>query len=173
MSTLIIGLILYFLIIIVFSLIKSPKIESPTLNLFKSMFPSWKFFDESVDTPVLLYRLKKGEHFGEWTICFPHPPKKWFHLFVNPKGNFYLAYHSHIQQLLGELDSCLDKDISTFHQQVSYKMTENFVRYELQTNAGVPSGSPFEFKISSILLMNDNHFEVKEDILLSPTLELS
>lgn len=151
---------IYFLIIILLSLFKSPKIESPLLNLFKPLFPSWKFFDESVDTPLLYYRTIIGTEDSEWIICVPHAPKKWFHLFINPSGNFYLAYHSHIQQLLGELDACTDEQISTFHKSVSYQMTENFVRYELQRLKFVGN---FQFKISA----HD------EDILLSPKLTIT
>lgn len=150
---------IYFITIILLSVLKSPKIESPYLNLFKPLFPSWKFFDESVDTPRLFYRTLDGVLDSPWTICVPHAPKKWFHLFINHEGNFYLAYHSHIQQLLGELDACDDDQVKTFHTSVSYLMTENFVRHELYR---LKFAGDFQFKIS------DQH----EDILLSPKLNI-
>jgi len=61
----------YFALILAFSFFNAKKIENKNLNLFKFMFPAWKFFDESVDTPVLLYRLADQE---KWKICCP-PPK--------------------------------------------------------------------------------------------------
>lgn len=153
-------IIAYFLLIIFFSLIKSKKIENPTFNLFKSMFPSWKFFDESVDTPVLLYRLKDEE---KWKVCVPHPKRRWFNLFYNPEGNFYLAYHSHIQQLLGDLTYFDESKLDQFHEHISYKITENFVR-------ALDLKSDFQFKISSIKLTGPSDFEILEDILISPIL---
>lgn len=161
------ALTLYFLLIIIFALVKTPQIESPTLNLFKSMFPSWKFFDESINTPVLLYRLKNKDQFANWVICIPPPKNKWTHLFYNPHGNYYLAYHSHIQQALEDLANLDDDQLERFHHHVSYKTTENFVRYELLKKQ---LSSEFQFKISNIKRTNGTDFEVMEDILLSPTL---
>ena len=166
---LIVVLALYFVIIILFTLIKSPKIESRTLNLFKSMFPSWKFFDESLDTPVLLYRTKKSDLFGPWQILLPPPNFQWFNVFFNPKGNFYLACHSHIQQLLGDLTNTDETQIPLFHHQISYKITENLVRFELQKQN---IESEFQFKLSAIKLNKNAPFEVIEDILISPVLQL-
>ena len=157
----------YFLIILLFSMAKSPKIENTTFNLFKSMFPSWKFFDESVDTPVLLYRTKLATVFSQWEICVPHPEKKWFHLLYNPHGNFYLAYHSHIQQLLGDLTTFEDSKLESFHQHVSYKTTENFVRYTLMKKKCI---SLFQFKISSVKINDDGTLNIIEDVLISPEL---
>lgn len=154
-------ILIYFFLIIAFSLIKNKPIESPTLNLFKFMFPSWKFFDESVDTPVLLYKLVNQE---KWKICFPYPKRKWFHFLYNPEVNFYLAYHSHIQQLLGELNNFDDLKLDEFHKTTSYKITENFVRFLKPT-------SEFQFKISSIKKFDNDQFEILEDILISPLLQ--
>lgn len=150
----------YFLIIIFFSLIKTKTIENSTLNLFKFMFPSWKFFDESIDTPVLLYRLIDQ---AEWKICVPLPKRRWFHFLYNPEGNFYLAYHSHIQQLLGELNSFDDLLLKQFSETVSYKITENFVRFQNPKE-------DFQFKISAIKFNDNGQFEILEDILISPIL---
>ena len=87
----------------------------------------------------------------------------------NPEGNFYLAYHSHIQQLLGDLTSATDQQITNFSENVSYKITENFVRNVLSRKNYQGS---FEFKISSIKHTDENNFQVLEDILLSPQLEI-
>lgn len=151
---------LYFILIIFFSFFKTPKIENAIVNLFKALCPSWKFFDESIDTPVLLFRLINE---NEWKICINHPRKRWFHILYNPQGNFYLAYHSHIQQLLGDLDQADDLTAQQFHQHVSYKICENFVR-------SMKPSSDFQFKISSIEL-NEQGLHILDDILISPVLK--
>jgi hypothetical protein len=150
----------YFFFILFFSLIKTPKIENSTVNLFKALFPSWKFFDESADTPVLLFRLVNEE---EWRICVPHPQKHWYHLFYNPEGNLYLAYHSHIQQLLGELTNASELESQRFHEHISYNICEHFVRSRSLS-------SDFQFKISNIQIEKKG-FIVLDDILISPVLK--
>ena len=133
------------------------------------MFPSWKFFDESNDTPVLLYSLIELEKPNEWKICIPPPEKKWFHFLLNPKGNYYLAYNSHIQQLLGDLENCADSELAIFHQCISYEITEHFVHFELQKKN---IQGTFQFKLSNIKIHNQNDFLIKDDILISPILEI-
>ncbi|MDO9182743.1 MAG: hypothetical protein Q7U04_10055 [Bacteriovorax sp.] len=149
-------------------MVKTPYIENPILNLFKSFFPSWKLFDESVNTPILLYRIKVLEHFTDWQICIRAPKIKWFHLILNPHGNYYLAHHSHIQQLLSELSTMPDQQLEFFHQQVSYKITENFVRYEM-LKKGIEND--FQFKLSNIKNFNEKSFQIIDDILISPVLK--
>ena len=135
-------------------------INSPLLNFFKMIFPSWKFFDESADTPVLLYRDLRSE---TWIILFPPPKTSWKQILFNPKGNLYLAMHSHIQQVLDDLNHLDPKELEHFQDHISYKITNNFV-------STISSVKEYQFKISSIRLdqFNNNHFEVLEDILISP-----
>lgn len=164
---LIFSLCLYFLIITILSVIKTPKIENQTLNLFKSMFPSWKFFDESTDTPVLLFRTIQNEIYSEWNICLPPPKNQWYKLLINPNGNFYLAHHSQIQQLLSELTHFDETKIDLFHLENSYLIVENFVRFELKKRKILDG---FQFKLSSIQLIDQKNFKIIEDILISPML---
>lgn len=166
-------LIIYFLFIIIFSRIKFREIQNPYFNLFKSMFPSWKLYDESSDTPILLYKIidKKveSENNDQWKICFPPPKVRWFHLLLNPKGNLYLAYHSNIQQLLGDLENCLESKLGDFHQNPSYQIAENFVRHEIRKEKILDD---FQFKISNIKMHDTRDFMIEEDILISPILTL-
>lgn len=131
------------------------------LTFFKPLFPSWKFFDESQDTPVLLYKCIDE---AQWKIACPVPSKSWSHIFWNPRGNLYLAYHSHMQQLMGDLSSFDDKKLHEFHHHISYKITENFVR-------ALKPERPFHFKVSTIKL-TEMGFEIIEDILLSKEIQL-
>jgi len=127
------------------------------LNFFKPLFPSWKFFDESTDTPVLLYKYLDE---NEWKITIPVPPKHWTNFLWNPRGNFYLAYHSHMQQLMGDLTHFDETKIHEFHQHISYQITENFVKQLNLTKA-------YHFKVSTIE-KTKRGFIILEDILLSP-----
>lgn len=126
------------------------------LEFFKPLFPSWKFFDESIDTPVLLYRELNQ---SEWKIAVPVPERRWYNILWNPEGNFYLAYHSHMQQLMGDLTEADEKEMHAFQNHPSYKITANFVKaLNLKT--------PYQFKVSAIKI-EGNGFVILEDILLS------
>ena len=125
-------------------------------QFFKPLFPSWKFFDESTDTPVLLYKYLDET---DWKIVFPPPPKRWFTLLWNPRGNLYLAYHSHMQQLLGDLSAFDENKLDQFHHHISYKITVNFVK-------ALRPIRPYHFKVSAIK-KTALGFEVLEDILIS------
>ena len=162
-------LMAYFLIIIIFSQIKFREIQSPYLNLFKSIFPSWKFFDESSNTPILFYKIIEPENNDQWKICFSPPKAKWFHFLLNSEGNLYLAYHSNIQQLLGDLEDCMESKLCDFHKNNSYQISENFVRREIRKKQ---IQGKFQFKISNIKTNTTTDFIIDEDILISPILTL-
>jgi len=126
------------------------------LTFFKPLFPSWKFFDESTDTPVLLYKYVEE---SEWKIAMPVPARRWFNFLWNPSGNLYLAYHSHMQQLMGDLTHFDDNKLHEFHEHISYQITENFLKQKNLTR-------PFHFKISAIE-KTPAGFIILEDIILS------
>lgn len=127
-------------------------------NFFKPLFPSWKFFDESKDTPVLLYKYL-DESKDEWKIAVNIPDRRWYNFLWNPQGNYYLAYHSHMQQLMGDLSEFDEMKLDEFHHHISYKITANFIR-------ALHLSRPYHFKVSSIK-KNTVSFEIIEDILVS------
>lgn len=108
------------------------------LHFFKTLFPSWKFFDESTDTPVLLYKYTDE---ADWKLVFPVPAKHWYNVLWNPQGNLYLAYNSHMQQLMMDLAE-FEEVPEKFSQHVSYKITHNFIKALHPTR-------PYQFKVSS------------------------
>ena len=153
-------ILIYFVLVLSFSFFKARFLDNAFFELFKSLFPSWKFFDESIDTPVLLYRFvsQKGPA-NEWQIAVPVPPRRWYNVLWNPEGNFYLAYHSHMQQLMNDLMTLEDEKMSSFHHHLSYQLTANFLKAR-------HFNRPYQFKVSTIK-KTEAGFEVLEDILLS------
>lgn len=151
-------ILLYFIIILSFTFLKAKFLDHAFFNFFKSLFPSWKFFDESTDTPVLLYRFLSSE--DDWKIAVPVPKRKWSDFFWNPEGNFYLAYHSHMQQLMNDLTNLEEEKLQDFQHHLSYKLTANFLKIR-------DFSRPYQFKISTIVKTEES-FEILEDIILSP-----
>jgi hypothetical protein len=150
-------IVLYFAFVLFFSFTKSISLNHPLFHVFKSLFPSWKFFDESNDTPVLLYKFLNET---DWKIAVPVPERRWYNFIWNPEGNYYLAYHSHMQQLMGDLTEANEQETAAFQNHLSYKVTANFIQ---QLNLK----SAYQFKVSAIK-KNDSGFIITEDILISP-----
>lgn len=154
---------LYFVLIVVFSLFKktSQGIDNPYLNLIKPFIPSWKFYDDFEETRLLFYRAKKSEDepFTDWIPLYQNPRPTLSSLFIN-RGNLVLAAHSHIQQLLHDIE--FHDDSKPFEETLTYKITKNLVSYAIKKK--YPEGFTYQFKLASTDLLA----HPKEDILLSP-----
>lgn len=155
--------LLYFVLIIVFSLFKktSRGINNPYLNLIKPLIPSWKFYDDFEETLLLFYRAKHSEEepFGEWAPLYQNPKATIQSLFVN-QGNLVLAAHSHIQQLVYDIEFHDPK--IPFEESLSYKITQNLVSYAIRKKYA--PDFIYQFKLAAV----DLHAHPREDILISP-----
>lgn len=102
------------------------------LRLWRSLVPSWKFFEDIGHTPVLFYRVSEQDHeWSEWQQ-FHHPlARKPWNLFFNPELNLQLAEKSILQQAIS--------DQST----VSLKMIADIIDSRLPSSVQI-----FQFKIS-------------------------
>jgi len=156
-------ILLYFVLIIVFSLFKKTThgINNPYLNLIKPLIPSWKFYDDFEETRLLFYRAKHSEEeaFSEWAPLYQNPKASLATLFIN-QGNLVLAAQSHVQQLLHDIEYHDDK--TPFEETLSYKITQNLVSYAIKKK--YPERFTYQFKLSSV----DLEAHPREDILVSP-----
>ena len=126
------------------------------LNLIKPMLPSWKFYDDYSETIMLFYRSDVSDI---WKPLYRTPKTSLKALFINDQGNMPLAIHSHIGQLLNDIEKH-DGQIP-FEQTLSYKLTVNMVQ------AVIGHGKKFQFKLASV----SKKGIIEEDILLSPFYE--
>ena len=125
--------------------------------LFKVFFPSWKFFDELGEPPVLYYRLifSNGEP-GPWLVCMENQTRGFGALFLNAQGNLRMACNSLVERLIGDVNETPVKSPADISNSVSYQLVQNLVRNRV-------GAARFQFKIVS----------GKEDILVSPLQEIS
>jgi hypothetical protein len=143
------------------------EIHSKYINFFKFLFPSWCFFDESTDTPFLMYQINQTEN---WETCFPPKSVRLYHLFHNPDINLYMAFHSHMQQMVFEIfDHQNDPDFD-YKSSVNYLLVKKFLNYYIRkTKNTVNPIHNYQFKISFVKKgMETKTFIVTEDILISP-----
>jgi hypothetical protein len=101
-------------------------IRSRTLQLFRVLIPSWRFFDVADPMPMLEFRMApEGQGFGPWLEAIERPGKRsaW-RIFWNPVENERLARHSLVRQLLDDVNDEVEPDIA---DSVSYELVRNLV----------------------------------------------
>ncbi|MFL5813425.1 MAG: hypothetical protein ACJ763_07585 [Bdellovibrionia bacterium] len=151
-STLLIGL--YFLAIIVFTLLKRKTLPGKTTYLFRALLPSWRFFEDFDEAPTLHFRHgNEKDELSGWWKCLARPERRFYQVLYNPKANYVLAAGSLVQHLLSEINDLPDTDSNAVESLVSYQLARNLVRFHLPSDARY-----FQFKVSG----------VSDDLLLSP-----
>lgn len=159
-------ILLYFVLIIVFSLFKKTTrgIDNQYLNLIKPLIPSWKFYDDFEETRLLFYRAKLSSEdtFNTWAPLYQNSKATFSTLFVN-QGNLILAAQSHIQQLIYDIE--IHDESKPFEETLSYKITQNLVIYAIKKK--YPKNFYYQFKLASV----DEKGQPREDILISPLYE--
>jgi hypothetical protein len=160
-------LICYFSALIAFSLLKRSAPSGSlgkVIQLFRAFFPSWRFFEDFDEAPVLYYRLETGDgSYGTWERCLEKPKRRALDLVFNPHGNYVLAAGSLVQQLLSDIEQVEDSKPDEAEKLVSYQLTKNLVSYQIKKHQAHARAARFQFKISANT----------EDLLLSPSYALS
>ncbi len=127
----------YLVVLIVVSRLRTRPIKSPTMQALRAFFPSWKFFDELGDVPVLLHRVGQDPSaMGPWQPSLPKLRRRAGSLLVNAEGNLWLAYGSVVQQLVIELDELPEADASgsdaAITERTTYQITRELVAFRIR-----------------------------------------
>jgi hypothetical protein len=117
------------------------------LALFRSLFPSWRFFEEIEAGPSLSFcAAPVGSDFGPWRAALTPSPRGPTALLLNARGNLTLAYQSIVEQLASELDEAPDADPSTL---ISYQLVVRLVAFELLSTHERTPGTQYRFRIDT------------------------
>jgi hypothetical protein len=133
---------------------------SKKLELFRLLFPSWRFYSEVTEVPVLFYRLPDESDI--WKLAINKSKQHWHSLFFNPEGNLYHAITSLLQKAEQEIGELEDPQIITFENSVSFNLIKNLVEYQLRKLNH--SSVNYQFKVSRVLQGESNP---SEDFLIS------
>ena len=159
LSQTILILLCFFALLAAASLSKNRAINNKFLHLLRVFFPSWRFFEDLSELPVIEYRLKgaTGEP-GAW-MNIVRPKVSAGNLFLNPAGNLFLATQSLLEQVQAEISELDPENTQNFTRTASYELCVNLVKYELQKRTlGITS---FEFRLKRRLQgTSDDSFEV-------------
>lgn len=153
-------IIFFALVIFIQVVFKNKTINSKWLNYFKFLFPSWCFFDESSDTPVILYRTMDMKDFQ--IALEPHSINL-LNIFSNPRHNLYMNFNSVQQQLLNEIyDNQNNKDFN-LKELPSFKLALSFIRNYILNNKNIVLDVKFSFikKNDVGFIIQDSIFEIE------------
>jgi len=110
MGTTGIVLVGYFVVLVALSALRAVEVKSRLVQQLRVFFPSWRFFEDLGEVPVLWARIggdgsgtNDGEDLGPWQRSLPTAAPRWWTLFVNPEANLILAYGSLLEQLVSDL----------------------------------------------------------------------
>jgi hypothetical protein len=158
-------LLAYFALLLLLSRWKTATVPSRSVQLLRAFFPSWKFFDDIGDVPLLYVRVgATAETLGDWETALPRPARRWSALVLNAEGNFLLACGSLLQQLLGELEEADPAHPERVAESVAYELTRNLVCFRLAARAPLPPGTHYQFKLRTLVPDGGDG----EDVLVSP-----
>jgi hypothetical protein len=166
-SSQLIALSFFFTVMALLVCWRSPTVSGQTLVVLRSLFPSWRFFEEVTEVPMLQYRTSAdGLHFDDWKTALTRPVRRWHTIFVNPLGNLYLAYHSLLEYFEEELRLASVGSQPT--DLVSYDLIAEVVRKSIQQSSS--KGSRFQFRISRVF--QGSPLEEAQEVFVSLPMEL-
>lgn len=142
-------LAIFFLSILLLSMTKRHALGGRRLSLVRSLFPSWRFFDQLENVPKIFYRLRlQNNDLTNWQPIPIHCERKFINLFSNPNGNLYFAFHSLTEQVISDMNDCTET--SEFATSTSYELMKNMVHFLLMQKTGAlfKDSTGFQFMIS-------------------------
>jgi hypothetical protein len=115
------------------------------LKIFRVLIPSWGFFSDVADLPVLYLRtagLSGG--WGQWFPALCTPRRKLWSVLFNAEGNLYLAYNTLLQQIESDIADLSLEETEQFENSVSFRLLHNLVRHQLQVHDDL---SQYQFRL--------------------------
>lgn len=140
-------------------------IKNKTLSLFRAFFPSWIFFNRFAYSPQLKYRYALvNKKMGEWITVQKPERRQWTSFLLNADGNYFLACHSLLEELLNEAHDLSDNNSISLSETVPYKLICHWIRLQI-LEAAIATPHSFQFKIS--VKMGATSQNQEEDALVS------
>lgn len=125
------------------------EVQHPAIALVRVLIPSWRFFDDISESPLLLARVATpSAPFGPW---FPvlHPPRRALRdLLWNPGGNLALVCNALVDHLVSDLADFDESGAIRAEELVSYQLVLNLVRSTLAARSQPATGIRLQFKLA-------------------------
>lgn len=163
-------LLVYVVALIVLASVRAVPVASPVVQRLRALFPSWRFFDDIGDAPLLMVRVATSDDeaaidTAPWEPCLPTPRRRVTDVLWNPQGNLRLAYDSLLMHLLTDID----EHVGPIGSAVSFQLTEQLVAYQLRTHARTDRIVRYQFKLMTLAAGASP--EQAQDVLISGVIE--
>lgn len=119
-------------------------LEGRAFLLLRSLFPSWRFFEEVEPGPQLLFCVVVGGEQGPWQPVLT--PVRRRGVLLNAAGNLHLAQQSLVEQLWSELDGI---SLDAAPQLTVYQLVQRLVVERLRELGLATSGARYRFRLES------------------------
>jgi hypothetical protein len=137
-------------------------VQGRGLALLRTLFPSWRFFEEIEAGPSLqVATAAVGEPFGAWRDAQPASPRTAAALLVNARGNLELAYQSLVDQLTSELDDAPQDPTAS----ITYALVQRLVEVECLSVAECAPGQRYRFRLHTGAASGDRDFVSAEHVV--------
>ncbi len=162
--------VIFFAVVLGLTRLKPRYFKHRAFLLFRVFLPSWRFFEDMGEVPKLYFRfgIEDGA-LGEWLAVEQPESRGLGSLFLNARGNLFLAGNSLVEQLLGdvaELSQAGEVRVSQLRKTVSYRLLGRWVVWQLRARADFETNkakmTSYQFKISIVL-----YGALMEDLLFS------
>ena len=141
-------LAVYLLVLVALVTVRAVPIRSRVVQRLRALFPSWRFFEELGEVPVLQVRHGAGtDALGPWTVAVPPVPRRPWALLANAEANLALAAGSLLQHLAADLSELPD-DGAGIAELVSYQLTDHLAAYQLARLA--PAARRYQFRVIAL-----------------------
>ena len=142
-------------------------------EIFKILFPSWEFFDESGKQIILKYRFARNVKLlneKNWEFISFKLKRNFYKLIYNPDANLQLAINSNLELLI---DSIYNINNEKIEDNIYYKITNNYVKFYIInfiiSQTELNELIIYQFKIS---INNYNNSDNEDDIFISEIFNL-
>lgn len=141
--SLVVPLLLGLGVLVTLQLSRQP-LRSKAWLLLRSLFPSWRFFEDVEPGPELSLRVVSSDgHYGPWLPVI-EPGVGFGALVFNAEGNLRLAYQSLVEQLEAELDGVT---LSLAPSLVPYRLVQRLVERRARALSGAATAVRYQFRI--------------------------
>ena len=165
------SLLCFLAVVTLLTLYRHRFFKNRNIQLFRALFPSWRFFEDSGRVPILYWRYSKDRSsLGDWVPTLKCRKRHWWHLFLNPQGNYQFACKTLLHQLvsdINDLESEFDQD--AVKRLISFELVKNLVIYELSRSFKNSGPLHFQFKVTAT--PSELTKGATDDILVSETYE--
>jgi hypothetical protein len=159
---------IYFAVIALLATLKPRYIPGRAIYLFRALFPSWRFYEDICEVPMLHFRWQNGtdtEEFAtDWVPAWGAPERSWSALMLNPSGSFVFACQGLLNQVESDIDEIGTGEHQEFANSVSYRLLQKLVLHQMRKRPESRAARRYQFKLTAA---TQGEEQTGEDVLIS------